>query len=289
MSTPPLGFELKQITLPLASILPSRSFDGPGKDTRRYHTILASIKEIGLVEPLMVYRRKDTYILVDGHLRYKALKEAGAEEAVCIVSTDDEAFTYNARISRLAPIQEHQMIVKAVKNGVSPERIAAVLDMSLEDIRARLNLLEGLHPQAVDFLKEKPIAPGAMAVLKKVSGVRQIEIAELMVSANNFTSSYAHALFIGTTPDHLLQPTKPKTAKGLSADEIVRMESEVESLERDFKAAEAAFGENMLNLNSLGRYVKKLLANAKVARFLSTHYTDLFEELEAVAKIESLS
>ena len=289
MSTSSIGFELKQITLDLDSILPSRPLDGAGKNTRRYETILASVKEVGLVEPLMVYRRKDTYILVDGHLRYKVLKQIGAKEAACIVSTDDEAFTYNARISRLAPIQEHQMIVKAVKNGVSPERIAAALHMSVEDIRARLDLLNGIHPRAVELLKDKPIAVGGMAVLKKVSGVRQIEIAELMVSVNNFSSSYAHALLIGTTPDHLLQPAKPKAAKGLSAGEIVRMESEMESLERDFKAAEAAYGENMLNLTSLGRYVKKLLANAKVARFLSTHYADLFEELEAVAKIESLS
>lgn len=288
MSTSQLGFELKQITLPLEDILPSRPFDGPGVDTRRYHTILTAVQEIGLVEPLMVYRRKGTYILVDGHLRYKALREAGKTEAACIVSTDDEAFTYNARVSRLAPIQEHQMIVKAVKNGVSPERIAAVLDMSLDDIRARLNLLEGLHAQAVELLKDKPIAPSAMAVLKKVSGVRQIEIAELMVSTNNFTGGYAQALFIGTPPDQLLQPAKPKAAKGLSAGEIVRLQSEAESLERDFKAAEAAFGENMLHLNSLGRYVRKLLANAKVARFLSTHHADLFEELEEVSKIECL-
>ena len=121
-------------------------------------------------------------------------------------------------------------------------------------------------------------------MLKKVSAVRQIEIAELMVSVNNFSAVYAHALLIGTPQEHLLQKTKPKTAKGLSAEEIARMESEIESLERDFKAAEQFYGENMLNLTSLARFVKKLLANPKVVRFLNTHYTDLFEELEAVAK-----
>ena len=66
------------------------------------------------------------------------------------------------------------------------------------------------------------------------------------------------------------------------------MESEIESLERDFKAAEANYGENMLNLTSLSRYVKKLLANPKVSRFISTHYADISAELEAVANIESL-
>ena len=44
-------------------------------------------------------------------------------EADCIIATDDESFTYNARISRLQPIQEHKMIVKAVQNGVKPREL----------------------------------------------------------------------------------------------------------------------------------------------------------------------
>lgn len=38
--------------------------------------------------------------------------------------------------------------------------------------------------------------------MKRVTGVRQIEIADLMVSANNFTSGYAEALVLGTPKDH---------------------------------------------------------------------------------------
>lgn len=41
--------------------------------------------------------------------------------AACLASTDDEAFTYNKRISRLAPIQEHRMILKAIERGVPEE------------------------------------------------------------------------------------------------------------------------------------------------------------------------
>jgi len=31
-----------------------------------------------------------------------------------LISTDDEAFTYNKRISRLSAVQEHRMIAKAI-------------------------------------------------------------------------------------------------------------------------------------------------------------------------------
>ena len=121
MSEVKIGFEMRKIRLSLAVILPVRQMKDPQKNVRRYKTIRASIKEVGLVEPLVVYPQKGgagTYLLLDGHLRYFALKELGETEADCIIANDDESFTYNARISRLAPIQEHKMIVKAVRNGV---------------------------------------------------------------------------------------------------------------------------------------------------------------------------
>jgi hypothetical protein len=43
-----------------------------------------------------------------------------------LISTDDEAFTYNNRVNSIAIIQEHKMILKAIENGVSEERIGKV-------------------------------------------------------------------------------------------------------------------------------------------------------------------
>ena len=58
MNTPKISFDLKKISLPLDVILPVRKIKNPDKTIRRYQTILASIKEIGLVEPLMVFPHK---------------------------------------------------------------------------------------------------------------------------------------------------------------------------------------------------------------------------------------
>jgi len=82
----------------LQSFLPVRQIENPQKQGR-YKAILSSIKEVGLIKPLMVYPAKDCadkFLLLDGHLRYFALKELGKDSADCIISTDDEAFTYNA-------------------------------------------------------------------------------------------------------------------------------------------------------------------------------------------------
>ena len=91
---------------------------------------------------------------------------------------------------------------------------------------------------------------------------------------------------MGTPKDQLVDPAKPKT-KLISAEEIAKMEEEMEVLERDFKAIEDGYAENMLNLTVVRGYVKKLLSNAKVVRFLSTKYQDFSAEFERIAAIES--
>ncbi len=291
MSNAKIGFEMRKVRLALDAILPVRQIKDPQKVVQRYKTILVSIKEVGLVEPLVVHPQKGApgkYVLLDGHLRLFALRELGETSADCIIATDDECFTYNARISRLPPIQEHRMIMKAVRNGVRQERIAAALNMPVRIVRASMRLLDGIHEEAADLLKDKNISGKAIRLLKRVTGLRQIEIAELMVSANNYAVGYAEALVVGTPKDQFVNPDEPKEREGMSPEDIARMEQEMESLEHDLKAVEETYGENMLNLTLARGYIRKLLDNAKVVRFLTTHYSDILSEFETITSAESL-
>jgi hypothetical protein len=110
-----------------------------------------------------------------------------------------------------------------------------------------------------------------------VSGLRQIEIAEVMVSANNFTKAYAEALVLATPKDQMLSPQEPKKKAGMTAEELSRMEREMEALEKDFKSIEANYSENMMSL-TLGRgYIKRLLENNRVLRHLREHHGELLQ------------
>ena len=286
-----IGFEMRKIQLALEDISPMRQIKDLHKGIMRYKKILASIKEVGLVEPLVVYPQKDApgkYLLKNGHLRYVALKELGQTTADCIIATDDECYTYNARISRLPPIQEHRMIVKAVNDGVSLERVAAALNMPVHVVNASMNLLKGIHDQAADLLKDKNISPPAIRLLKKVNGMRQIEIAEMMVTHNNFFTGYAEALVLGTSKDQMVNPDVPKKKKGLSAEDIARMESEMESLERDLKTVTDNYTENMFTLQTAQTYIKNLLKNAKVVRYLNANHAEIYSEFETIATAEAV-
>jgi len=49
------GFEFDAIKLPLTSIHPIRQLRPSDKAWGKYHAIISSIKEVGLIEPLVVY------------------------------------------------------------------------------------------------------------------------------------------------------------------------------------------------------------------------------------------
>ena len=66
------------------------------------------------------------------------------------------------------------------------------------------------------------------------------------------------------------------------------MEKEMEVLERDYRLYQDQFGENSLHLNTIQRYVKRLLENTKIKRFLGTRYPELLEEFQELAAIETL-
>jgi len=128
------------------------------------------------------------------------------------------------------------------------------------------------------MLKDKEIAARALRILKKVTGVRQIEIVDLMVSANNFSLSYAEALVLGTRKGELANPEKGKRKKGLSVEEIARMEDEMGGLERDLKEVENSYGENMLKLMPIRGYIKKLLENPRVVQYLTANHGQILTE-----------
>lgn len=285
------AFDLGGVTLPLSAIHPIRQIRPTDHAFGKYRSMLASIREVGVIEPLIVHPQRGTkgaYLLLDGHMRLKALLELKRTEAFCLVAKDDDAFTYNDKVNRLSLIQEHAMIMRAIELGVSAEQIAKALDLDVARIKASLNLLDGIHPEAVDLLKDKPITAAALRCFKKAKAVRQIDMAQLMVSSSNYTRGYADALIVGTPSDQLLQGHKSKMPRGLSGDEVVRMEKEMEVLERDYRLSQDQFGENSLHLNATQRYVTRLLGNAKVRKFLGNRYPEVLEEFQALAALEVL-
>ena len=285
------AFEPKILELPMAAILPLKAVSIAARASSKYRQIAASMASVGIIEPIVVARSKthsDRFLLLDGHLRHAVLAESGATEATCLVATDDEAFTYNKRINRLAPIQEHMMIVRALERGVSEDGLAKALNLDVRAIKRRRTMLIGICPEILDLLKDRPVNATIFGILRKMKPGRQIEAAELMITAGNFSASYARALLAATKQAHLVRSDQPKKVGGLTAEQMARMEREMEALQQDIKSVESRYGDDVLNLVIASGYLSKVLANRRVSRYLQKRHSELLTELQTVVAAGSL-
>jgi hypothetical protein len=226
---------------------------------------------------------------LDGLLRFEVLKDLGKAETFCLVATEDEAYTYNHKVNQVTPIQEHFMILRAIENGVSEDRIAATLNVNVMSIRSKRDLLKGVCPEAVKLLKDRLASAGAVRELSKVKPMRQIEMVELMIASDNLTASYAKCLIAATPDDQLDGKAAAKAKEGLSPEEIDRMEREMERLSKDFRQIEETYGRNVLNLVTSVAYLRKLLDNASIVRFLFRHDADMLAEFQKIVEATSLA
>jgi hypothetical protein len=284
-----MGFETESRRLDLSDIKPLKSVAVSLKKTAKYAQIVASIGQVGIVEPPVVVRDPDDpgkYLLLDGHLRIEALKDTGATHVVCLISTGDEAFTYNKRVNRIAIIQEHRMIIKAVERGVSEERIAKSLNVDVQNIRRKKRLLEGICSEVIEILNDKHIAFHAFAELKKLAPLRQIEAAELMVAMNKYTIGYAKSLVAATPASQFAEGFRPRAIRGVSEDQRALMERESGNLDREFRIAEQSYGTDHLDLVLANGYLGKLLKNARVVRYLTQHHQEILVEFQKLAAVE---
>ncbi|MDP1736535.1 MAG: plasmid partitioning protein RepB C-terminal domain-containing protein [Caulobacter sp.] len=284
------AFETRLETIRLSDILPLRRLADEVIRSVKYRRIARSVAEVGVIEPLVVARPKSpgAWMLLDGHVRLAVLKDLGETETRCLVADDDEAFTYNRRVNRLATIQEHYMIVRALERGVSEEKLAKALDVDVKAIKRRRSLLEGVAPEVVELLKNHTVNPVTFDVLRKMRPMRQVEAAELMLSANNFTSAYAKALLAATRQADLVRQDKPKRVGGMTSDQMARMEREMASLTQDFRAIEASYGDDVLHLVVASGYLNRLLSNAHIERHLTTRHPELVDEFRAIISAASL-
>ncbi|MEJ5899753.1 plasmid partitioning protein RepB C-terminal domain-containing protein [Ochrobactrum teleogrylli] len=280
-----LAFETTSLRISLDSILPLRPMTPAALRSSKYAQIVASIGEIGLIEPPVVVRDKQNttlFHLLDGHLRLDVLRKRGDTEVVCLVATEDEAFTYNKRISKLATIQEYRMIMKAIEKGVSEERLARALNVNINSIRAKKRLLDGICPEAAELLKDRHVPLNSMSQIKKLKPMRQIEVAELMIAMNNYSQSYANSLVISTPESMLIAPQK--AAKGLTLEQISRMERETANLEKEFKIAEEDYGKDNIDLVIATGYVGRLLENVRIVRQLAQYYPEILAEFQRISE-----
>ncbi len=284
-----LGFELTSLRIAIKDIEPLRPMTAAIRKSLKFGQIEASIHEVGVIEPPVVFRKVDdvnSFQLLDGHIRIEVMKERGDTEVVCLIAIEDEAFTYNKRISRLATIQEHKMIRIALDKGVPEEKLARALNVDIANIRLKKQLLDGICDEVVKLFQDRHIPINTFRELRRLVPMRQIEVASGMISMNRFSWSFAKS-YVASTPQNLLVPGERKSGKGLTDDQLEQMERESANLDREFKLIEKDYGVDHVDLVLATGYLTRLIDNVRVVHHLAKFHPEILAEFQKIAQIRA--
>lgn len=278
--------------IPIEAILPSRPKEEQSLACRKYPPIRTSMREIGLIEPLLVWpipdRKPQQYMLIDGHLRLAALKTMNQLEALCLLTQNPENFTGDFTVCPISPIQEHHMILHAVTRGVSEARIAHMLHVDVQKIREKRSLLDGICAEAVHALAEKDISEPALRLLRKVNAARQTYIAGKMNALGNYTINFVRALIAATPAEQRVLSKAEKLKATIDPGDLAGLERELETLHRQIAQHGSTYGDSFTKLTQIRGYLNRLLDNPRVLRYLLAHFPDHLRGFQKIIEFTAL-
>ena len=161
--------------LKITEVEPNREQARKRFDQESLEELASSIKEYGLIQPIVVTKKDDYYSIVAGERRWRASKIAGLTEIPAIIREDDEKV--NAEISLienmqredLNPIEKATGIKTLMDNyGMSQEEVAKKLGKARSTIANWARVLN-LDPRVLDMVREGKITEGHCKALLAIT------------------------------------------------------------------------------------------------------------------------
>ncbi len=248
---------------------------------REFDRILASIKAIGLIEPLIVFPEGEDFVITDGVQRYKALLNLGVEIIPCIVGPRREAFTGNRMVNRLSPVQENRMIEKSLEE-LDEQTIAAALNLSGITHRLKKTLLKQLHADAAAALDQSAITRACARELTHVKPDRQSEILTAMKSYKDFSVAFARSLILKTPPAQREIRRRKRNPWNKSAQRRSDLLKKLAEAEQKHDFYSRLYKQYTIDLLRLAIYARALLTNQQVRECLDQRHPEIVARFEAI-------
>ena len=161
--------------LNINEVEPNRNQPRKRFDEEALEELAESIKEYGLIQPIIVSKKEDYYEIIAGERRWRASKFAGLKEIPAIIRENDER--KNTEIALIENIQREDLnpYEKAlgIKNlmttyGLRQEDIAKKLGKSRSAIANSVRILN-LDPRVLEFAKEGKLTEGHCKTLLSIT------------------------------------------------------------------------------------------------------------------------
>ncbi len=181
METSPTG----ETILKINEVEPNKKQPRKSFNEEALQELSDSIKQHGIVQPLVVAKQKDYYEIIAGERRWRAAKIAGLKEVPVVIKDYspqeimEVALIENIQREDLNPVEEAKAYQNLIKEyNLKQEEVAERVSKSRSAITNSLRLLK-LNDQVLDLLIDESISSGhARAMLALEEPAQQLAVAE---------------------------------------------------------------------------------------------------------------
>ncbi len=244
-------------------------------DEAKLQELAASIKEKGVLEPLLVRKSGLGYELIVGERRWRAAQKAGLKEVPVLVKEAEPGEAYeislieNIQRENLNPIEEAEAFRRLIEEfSISQSDMATRLGKDRTTIANALRLLK-LPPEIRTHLLENRITPGhARAILSLESVENQKQLANLIIEgelsvrqaeklAKGLSAKLSKIRFPERTRDlqHQLNSLQDNLRRYLGTKVLIRQRGKKGKIQIEYYSTE-----------ELDRIVETILGNADAQR-----------------------
>lgn len=197
--------------VPLGEVVPSPLQPRKEFAPEQLAELMDSIREHGIIQPLIVRMVSGKYELIAGERRWRASRELGLKEVPVIVRVASDknvlemALIENLQREGLNPIEEAQAYARLSRDfNLRQEDIAQRVGKNRATVANAIRLLD-LSASVQQYLREGRLSTGHAKVLLGLKKVEDMEAAAEMVLAKSLTVRATEKLV-----DSILRPPAPK-------------------------------------------------------------------------------
>lgn len=157
-------------------------------DDSKIDELASSLREHGVIQPLIVRKFGSTYRLVAGERRLRAAVKAGIEKVPAVVREMDDreavevSLVENLQREELGPLEQAGAFQRLADDfGLTQEEIAERVGKSRPEVTNTLRLLK-LEPEVKRLLNEGKLSGGHGRALVILDREKQVRLAKLAVS-----------------------------------------------------------------------------------------------------------
>jgi ParB family chromosome partitioning protein len=162
-------------------------------DQDRIRELAESIKQHGIVQPIIVKPNNDRYLIVVGERRWRAARIAGLTHIPAIIRDTDNkemiesAWIENIQREDLNPIEEAQGIKQLIDEyGLTQEEVAERIGWSRPAVTNSLRILT-LSDEIIEYIENGMITSGHARALLSIKDENKREILAKKIIENNLS------------------------------------------------------------------------------------------------------